>query len=548
MILVAGLALVGLVGIAAAFYFSMRPGSPRDEALPGSPRDEAVPGRSGDSRGPGGSGAPRGARPGRAAASRPPASRSRTSPPSSGGPARPASPAPSARPGRSARGAPVSDGTGPSTVIDFTDPRMGLEDSGPLVTGHRARHGGRQDDAPDVAAAQRMAARGSHQADPDNTDMTARSRRRVAWRKGTGVDEELWPAEEFGGVSDEQFWNDLAADRPLATTARTAQPDTAARRLPPDAGRRPDPQPGTGRIPDPQPGDPARQAAGRVAGDGAGTHPQPRLGPDDRTAVQPAVAAMPPSPGPARPVRAAYQAAPVPSPAATGAQEDPLTSPAYALRPKGAVDGRSPQSSRHSMDANGGDTGRRPGASWAGPLPSDRIPAGSFGVRRHGREPGLPAGTGGRLPWQHGLPVPAAAFRGAASFEHPAVRPEVRIPGPGRAGRPGRRPRGCERRLAPRPGGRPPRRGPGSSGLPARQRLPRALRAGGLRPLVTSLGRPHVHRGRQAGGRADARLRRDPAAGFLHNVSSGIRHALCPREMWCGTPPAACTRRWRDGP
>ena len=236
MILVAGLALVGLVGIAAAFYFSMRPASPRDEALPGSAREEAVPGRSGASRGPDGSGAPRGPRPGRAAASRPPASRSRTSPPSSDGPSRPASPARSARPGRSAGGAPVSDGTGPSTVIDFTDPRMALEDSGPLVTGHRARHGGRQDDASDVAATQRTAARGSHQADPDNADMTARSRRRVAWRKGTGVDEELWPAEEFGGVSDEQFWNDLAADRPLATTARTAQPDTAARRLPPDAG------------------------------------------------------------------------------------------------------------------------------------------------------------------------------------------------------------------------------------------------------------------------------------------------------------------------
>ena len=288
-------------------------------------------------------------------------------------------------------------------MIDFTDPRMGLEDSGPLVTGHRARHGGRQDDAPDVAAAQRMAARGSHQADPDNTDMTARSRRRVGWRKGTGVDEELWPAEEFGGVSDEQFWNDLAADRPLATTARTAQPDTAARRLPPDAGRRPDPQPGGGRIPDLQPGDPARQAAGRVAGDGAGTHPQPRLGPDDRTAVQPAVAAMPPSPGPARPVRAAYQAAPVPSPAATGAQEDPLTSPAYALRPKGAVDGRSPQSSRHSMDANGGDTGRRPGASWAGPLPSDRS------------RPG-PSASGGTVASPAYRPVPADGYRGGTAY------------------------------------------------------------------------------------------------------------------------------------
>jgi hypothetical protein len=288
-------------------------------------------------------------------------------------------------------------------VIDFTDPRMALEDSGPLVTGHRARHGGRQDDAPDVAATQRMAARGSHQADPENADVTTRSRRRGAWRKGTGVDEELWPAEEFGGVSDEQFWDDLAADRPLATTARTAQPDTAARRLP-DASRIPDLPPGAGRLPDLPPGNPGRQAAGRGTGDGPETHPQPRLRPDDRMAAQPAVAAMPPSSGPVHPVRTGYQAPSGPSPAATGAQEDPLTSPAYALRPKGAVDGRSPQSSRRSMDANGGDTGRpRPETSWAAPLPSDRSWPG-------------PSASGGTIASPAYRPVPADGNRGSTAY------------------------------------------------------------------------------------------------------------------------------------
>ena len=281
--------------------------------------------------------------------------------------------------------------------------------------------------------------------------MTARSRRRVAWRKGTGVDEELWPAEEFGGVSDEQFWNDLAADRPLATTARTAQPDTAARRLPPDAGRRPDPQPGTGRIPDPQPGggripdlqpgDPARQAAGRVAGDGAGTHPQPRLGPDDRTAVQPAVAAMPPSPGPARPVRAAYQAAPVPSPAATGAQEDPLTSPAYALRPKGAVDGRSPQSSRHSMDANGGIRAGGPGRAGlarsrrTGPGRVPRRPAARSRARPTGRYrrtatvAARPTCTSSSLPGSRFLRAPRRTARGSDTRTRPGRPARPAAPG-----------------------------------------------------------------------------------------------------------------------
>ena len=42
MILVAGLAVAGLAGIAAAFYFSMRPGGSRDRA--------AGPGRAADSR------------------------------------------------------------------------------------------------------------------------------------------------------------------------------------------------------------------------------------------------------------------------------------------------------------------------------------------------------------------------------------------------------------------------------------------------------------------------------------------------------------------
>src|SRR5947209_16369850 len=32
---------------------------------------------------------------------------------------------------------------------------------------------------------------------------TAKARKRVGWRKGADVDEELWPAEAFGGVTDE---------------------------------------------------------------------------------------------------------------------------------------------------------------------------------------------------------------------------------------------------------------------------------------------------------------------------------------------------------
>jgi hypothetical protein len=275
MILVAGLAIAGLAGIAAAFYFSMRPGSARVREVPGSGK-----------RGP-------------AADRRPPTDRSRTSrPPArrSGRSTGPSRPAGSAAGARSANGRAV-DRAASSTVIDFTGPQRVLEDPEPepLVTG-RARHG----------------------AELDDTDATAKSRRRVGWRKGSDVDEELWPAEAFGGVSDEQFWDDLAADKPLATTARTAQPDSAARR-----------RPSAGPLPDLRPADDRSRGNGRRgAAEGPGTHPQPRLGLDDRQPAEPR--------GPSR--------------ARISADEDPLTSPAYCLRPRGSVDGRGYASSRRSGD------------------------------------------------------------------------------------------------------------------------------------------------------------------------------------------------------
>jgi hypothetical protein len=333
MILVAGLAVVGLAGIAAAFYFSMRPGGSRARAVPGS-RDRG---------------------PRRAVDDRLPASRSRTTRPSSSRSDRSASPARSAGGARSGSGRALdrTGSAGSSTVIDFTGPQPVLEDPEPLVTGRRARHGDRGNDGPDEPGlTPRVAARHSQEAEPDDAAATPKSRRRVGWRKGSDVDEELWPVEAFGGISDEQFWDDLAADKPLATTARTAQPEGAARRRPPNAGP----------LPDLRPADDRRRADGRP-----GTHPQARLGPDDRTAIQPAQtgaqssatapfatqpypAATQPSPIATQPVRAVHQPAePRRRPhAGTSADEDPLTSPKYSLRRKGSVDGRGYSSSRRS--------------------------------------------------------------------------------------------------------------------------------------------------------------------------------------------------------
>jgi hypothetical protein len=216
----------------------------------------------------------------------------------------------------------------------MTGPQRVLEDPEPVATGRRARHGDRPEEMPaEPKPGRRVAARHVQDAEADDdAAREPRSRRRVGWRKGSDVDEEMWPVEAFGGVSDEQFWDDMASDKPLATTARTAQPETVAKRRPPNAGPLPDLYPRDGR------------ARGEGAATGAGTNPQPRLAPDDRTAIQPAV----PPVQAGRPSSATGPVATQPYPAATqrsraaiSPDEDPLTSPAYSLRRKGSVDGRS---------------------------------------------------------------------------------------------------------------------------------------------------------------------------------------------------------------
>ena len=169
MTLVAGLVIAGLAGIAAAFYYSTRPGRSRVRA---------------------------GARASRGGAERFAGNRGRNSRPSSSGAVR----------------SPGSGRSGGSTS-SRTAGRSGPEPmTGSGGAGAMTRPG--ENPAPLVAE------RRTHR------EASTGPRRRVAWRKGTDVDQELWPIETFGGVSDEQFWDDLAADRPLAATARTAQADS----------------------------------------------------------------------------------------------------------------------------------------------------------------------------------------------------------------------------------------------------------------------------------------------------------------------------------
>jgi hypothetical protein len=243
MFLVAGLAVAGLVGIAAAFYFSIRPGN---------------------------SGKKRGSRvqPDRTSHTRPDRYQVNDSRPNRG---RTAGGAATSRNYRAAERS-----TGPNAVSDHRGPgrsrarrpeadadRWASEAEAPGLHADRwapeagapALHADRWAPEPEdaglpAAATAAMpvdgatrAARGSSrqgsrraaaEADAEQ-DGAAKSKRRSGWLKRGDIDEELWPTESFGGVSDEQFWDDMASDKPLATTARTAQSDSGSRRRPPDA-------------------------------------------------------------------------------------------------------------------------------------------------------------------------------------------------------------------------------------------------------------------------------------------------------------------------
>jgi hypothetical protein len=462
MFLVAGLAVAGLVGIAAAFYFSIRSGNRGDKRL-----RSAGAGRAGAARRP----------EGRNSTARPDLTR----PDLNGHPRRTSNgtgPVTTFRPAAvSPRTTRAKADTGPDPVADFDQVLAGDRRAAPGATATRGGSrwpgdadadaegswsedswpddlmpGGPSATDPRLGAAGRGAgetrpaarlSRDAHAA--GDTARTAKPRRRVGFRKGADLDEELWPTESFGGVSDEQFWDDLASDKPLATTARTAQPDPPGRNrlsgpparagLPTGSGTGPAAGLDTGPATDPQAVQAQaadrkrddRASGGGRRGSGTGAYPAPRAGTDpaaERTAIHPAYAATqpvqsmatqpvqsmatqpvqsmkPPVPGATRPVRAAAsssQPMSATSQAGTGgqpreaaapprgtttqpaetrrrrpsAEEDPLTSAAFSLRPSGPVDGRSSRRARNADSyETGGSTGSRGGTSpYPYPAPS----------------------------------------------------------------------------------------------------------------------------------------------------------------------------------
>jgi hypothetical protein len=380
MFLVVGLAVVGLAGIVAAFYFSNRSGKRGGQRLRAAGTGRVAANRAG-------------------AAGRPPSQPVRTGQTEfalrASGPRRIVRD--SRGPGTRAGALTESWPSSPADPEDFQPADAWPGDTADTDPGLRAA-----DPGPRAARAD---------TDPFRDD---RPRRRVGFRKGADVDEELWPADSFGGVSDEQFWDDLASDKPLTTTARTAQQEAGprSRRLGngPAAnapGRR---AAGGGAYPGARPApEPAAERATAqhtTAQHTTGQHTTGQHTTTERTAIQPTYAATqpvksmtPPAPGapqsfqypsqttkptpppqaakPAQPATAATPPPGMPQPvraAGTGpasqprgasappteggrrrrpssADDDPLTSAAFSLRQRGPVDGRSTHRPRDQRDA-----------------------------------------------------------------------------------------------------------------------------------------------------------------------------------------------------
>jgi hypothetical protein len=425
MILVAGLALAGLVGIAAAFYFSIRSsgsGKKRNSRV-----RAARSGRARADRHLGSTPAASDERPanGRWAADNDRTMNARRSANSgrnaTAGTGRSAATGTRAeaqqawQPQRAQREvatiATPAYGAGATSEVSLDDtpgdawPGPGSDDSprplggfGPATPRPGSRSATRQARAADAGA-------------DEDTAKTVRPRRRMGFRKGADMDEEMWPADSFGGVTDDQFWDDLASDKPLARTARTAQQRSANR---PSAA-----DPRAQQDPDPK-GPKSGGAWGNTRRTGNSAYPESSPGAADRTVIQPVQA--PRQPGPAAPAPAATQPASTqpastqpastqPTPMAPGqgapgqgapsqggsgqgnqyprpssqpmrtgtapgetpgrrlgagisAGEDPLTSAAFALRSSGPVDGRSNQapSGPHDMISRDRDRERYPAA------------------------------------------------------------------------------------------------------------------------------------------------------------------------------------------
>jgi hypothetical protein len=282
---------------------------------------------------------------------------------------------------------------------------------------------------------------------------------RVGWLRRNDVDSEMWPEESFGGVSDEQFWDDLSADKPLASTARTAQPA--------DGESRPRPEPRSAR--------PGQSRLGPLPGSAQppALAERPSAPSSDRTAAQPVLPAATHAQGshaqgaPAAQAQAATQAFPVAGQQAAGPRTGPqpaYTGPQPAYRDtQSAYTGPLP-AYRDTQSAYTGPQPayRDPQSAYSGPQPAYRDTQSAY----TGPQPAY------RDPQTGPLPVRSAAPRPAASQPQTYPQPQP-LP-----------------QLPPAQAGPPAQSLPPTQGMPAMKSVPGA---GGL----------PVSRGRHSGGGDD---------------------------------------------
>jgi hypothetical protein len=221
----------------------------------------------------------------------------------------------------------------------------------------------------------------------------------------------MWPEESFGGVSDEQFWDDLASDKPLATTARTAQAAQAAQTAQPEIGAaRPRPRPA-----DKRPGE-------RLA----------EIRPADRTVAQPVQPSGP------QPIQATTQAFPAATGQSPQSLQSPLQSPQSLQSPQASTQAfpaatqAYPVSAGHHGQATGPQPARAitqpqlaqssqlPSSSQLPPSPQLTQPSQQFqSPRAAAQPPSLPPGSGSSYPAAQAPPAPAGQAYPATQYTRP---------------------------------------------------------------------------------------------------------------------------------
>ena len=426
-----GLVAVTMMVILVVAYWTHRGSRDHDRDEQFAPREVASPSRPRSTQ------APSGSKPGTKRPARSSAANSRLHPAaaSGGNGKRPARPGPSR--------------TGPTSIRPTGTRSTGTRPAGESAA---ARHPAKQERLapPDGAGTQRQG----------QGDDVAKRRfgigERVGWLRRNDVDSEMWPEESFGGVSDEQFWDDLSSDKPLASTARTAHSDSEpAARPEPRAGR-----PGQARL------GPSRGAA-------QGPSPASRAAdrPGDRTAAQPVLQS-----GTQPPHSQATQAFPAAAQLPSGPRTGPLPAytgqqPAYA-GPDSAYTGPQPAYAGPDSAYTGplaAYTGPQP--AYTGPQPAYTGPQPAYSGPQPaytGSQPVQAAPSGGPQPARAARPgnppqsyartqqaAPAQAQPPAQSMPPSQGLPAIKAPhGPGQTGSAGSRP----------PAGQPTSRGRHSSG------------------------------------------------------------------------------------